>query len=207
MNSGQSGAVQPSLDGTIETWPDVPEGGWHRVLLKLSGEAFAGGQGLGVDPDVVHSIAEQIADVVRHVDTLGSTEYWRRYDSLELVVLFLPAESLLAAALEVRPDLLQHAFDRDVVLATPTTLLAILRISASMIELRPPPCRRGSIRTWIAETTVGSSSPLVACSTTCSHPRSGRASRSRRTGSEFPSARTSSVSSSTSQNWKPPKRS
>ncbi|MBR93821.1 MAG: UMP kinase [Micrococcales bacterium] len=57
--------VQPSLDGTIETWPGVPEGGWDRVLLKLSGEAFSGGGGLGVDPDVVASIARQIADVVR----------------------------------------------------------------------------------------------------------------------------------------------
>lgn len=63
--TGQTGAVQPSLEGTIETWPQAPEGGWHRVLLKLSGEAFAGGQGLGVDPDVVASIASQIADVVR----------------------------------------------------------------------------------------------------------------------------------------------
>ncbi len=35
--------VQPSLDGTIETWPGAPEGGWDRVLLKLSGEAFSGG--------------------------------------------------------------------------------------------------------------------------------------------------------------------
>lgn len=60
-----SGAVQPSLEGTIQTWPSVPEGGWQRVLLKLSGEAFAGGGGLGVDPDVVASIARQIADVVR----------------------------------------------------------------------------------------------------------------------------------------------
>ncbi|OIV38555.1 UMP kinase [Mangrovactinospora gilvigrisea] len=37
----------------------------RRVLLKLSGEAFAGGGGLGVDPDVVHAIARQIAVVVR----------------------------------------------------------------------------------------------------------------------------------------------
>jgi len=58
-------AVQPSLDGTMETWPGVPEGGYSRVLLKLSGEAFAGGQGLGVDPDVVQNIARQIAGVVR----------------------------------------------------------------------------------------------------------------------------------------------
>lgn len=75
-------------------------------------------------------LARHAADVVAHVDALGSKEYWRRYDSLELVVLFLPAESLLSAALDERPDLLQHAFDRDVVLATPTTLLAILRAIA-----------------------------------------------------------------------------
>jgi uridylate kinase len=42
-----------------------PVPAYHRVLLKLSGEAFAGGQGLGVDPDTVHGIARQIADVVR----------------------------------------------------------------------------------------------------------------------------------------------
>lgn len=57
--------VQPTLEGTVERWTHVPEGGWSRVLLKLSGEAFAGGGGLGVDPAVVSAIARQIRDVVR----------------------------------------------------------------------------------------------------------------------------------------------
>jgi uridylate kinase len=39
--------------------------GYGRVLLKLSGEVFGGHQGIGVDPDVVHGIAKQIADVVK----------------------------------------------------------------------------------------------------------------------------------------------
>lgn len=73
--------VQPSLDGTIETWPGTPEGGWDRVLLKLSGEAFSGGGGLGVDPDVVASIARQIADVVRSgtevAVVIGGGNYFR----------------------------------------------------------------------------------------------------------------------------------
>lgn len=56
--------VQPALDGTLELWPVVPEGGFGRVLLKLSGEAFAGTGSLGVDPDVVQGIARQIAAVV-----------------------------------------------------------------------------------------------------------------------------------------------
>ena len=46
-------------------WPAVPANGWHRVLLKLSGEVMAGGQGLGVDPDTVQNIARQIAEVAR----------------------------------------------------------------------------------------------------------------------------------------------
>ena len=61
----EGGVVQPSLEGTIDTWPEAPEGGWDRVLLKLSGEAFAGEGDLGVDPDVVQSIARQIAGIVR----------------------------------------------------------------------------------------------------------------------------------------------
>ncbi len=67
-NAGSSSgaiAVQSTLEGTIETWPGVPEGGYRRVLLKLSGEAFAGTGSLGVDPDVVQAIARQIAAVIR----------------------------------------------------------------------------------------------------------------------------------------------
>jgi uridylate kinase len=51
---------KPGQDGL------APDGhGWHRVLLKLSGEAMAGGGGLGVDPDVVARIATEIAAAVR----------------------------------------------------------------------------------------------------------------------------------------------
>ncbi len=53
-----------SASEKLEIWPGVPQGGWNRVLLKLSGEAFAGEGKLGVDPDVVNDIARQIAEVV-----------------------------------------------------------------------------------------------------------------------------------------------
>src|SRR3954469_6415393 len=43
---------------------DRVEGGYRRVLLKLGGEMFGGGS-IGVEPDVVHSVAQQIADVAR----------------------------------------------------------------------------------------------------------------------------------------------
>ena len=61
---GGTGDGQGVLVDPPQAWPEAPIGGYRRVLLKLSGEAFAGGGGLGVDPDVVHSIAGQIASVV-----------------------------------------------------------------------------------------------------------------------------------------------
>ena len=67
-------------------------------------------------------------DVAQHAERLGSKEYWRRYDdTLEAVVLFLPAESILGIALREDPALLERSFARGVILATPTTLLALLR--------------------------------------------------------------------------------
>ncbi|WP_426298845.1 DNA recombination protein RmuC [Arthrobacter sp. R-11] len=63
-----------------------------------------------------------------HVDSLSSKKYWDiPGNSPELVVCFLPAESILAAALEADPALLDHALSRNVVLASPGTLLAVLK--------------------------------------------------------------------------------
>ena len=45
--------------------------GYKRVLLKLSGEVFGGEKGIGVDPDVVHDVASQIAEVVRTGTQIG----------------------------------------------------------------------------------------------------------------------------------------
>lgn len=63
-----------------------------------------------------------------HVDTLGGKAYWRALDDTpEFVVMFLPAESMLSLALTADPGLMEFAFGKQVVLATPTTLLALLR--------------------------------------------------------------------------------
>ena len=69
--------------------------------------------------------------VRQHVETLSSKAYWRVLPgSPELVVLFMPGEAFLSAALEAEPGLLEWAADRHVVLATPTTLIALLRTVA-----------------------------------------------------------------------------
>jgi DNA recombination protein RmuC len=66
-----------------------------------------------------------------HIDLLGSKRYWRSLaDTPEFVVLFLPAESFLAAGLDADGSLIEYAAERGVVLASPTTLIALLRTVA-----------------------------------------------------------------------------
>ncbi|HSX03027.1 MAG TPA: UMP kinase [Candidatus Saccharimonadia bacterium] len=60
---GSTTQSRPDLHPNNST-PQTDNSGYRRVLLKLGGEMFGGGQ-VGVDPDVVHTVASQIADVVR----------------------------------------------------------------------------------------------------------------------------------------------
>jgi DNA recombination protein RmuC len=63
-----------------------------------------------------------------HVDQLGSKAYWSALpQSPEFVVMFVPGEAFLAPALEYDPTLLEYALARRVHLATPTTLVSMLR--------------------------------------------------------------------------------
>ncbi|WP_322778433.1 DNA recombination protein RmuC [Frankia sp. Cas4] len=66
-----------------------------------------------------------------HVDALGAKAYWRHFStSPEFVVLFVPAEAFLAPALDKDPALLEYAAGKKVIIATPTTLIAMLRTVA-----------------------------------------------------------------------------
>jgi DNA recombination protein RmuC len=78
----------------------------------------------------VHLIAHA-RQLRTHVDQLAKKEYWQQFDgSPELVVAFVPGDPLLAAALEHDQDLMEHCFASKVVLATPTSLIGLLRTIA-----------------------------------------------------------------------------
>jgi DNA recombination protein RmuC len=64
----------------------------------------------------------------RHVSDLSAREYWGQFESApEMVVLFLPGEHFLSAALERKQDLLDAALQRKVLIATPVTLVSVLK--------------------------------------------------------------------------------
>ena len=66
-----------------------------------------------------------------HIDALGAKAYWEQFvPSPEFVVCFVPADAFLDAALREDPTLLEHAHERNVVVATPSTLIALLRTVA-----------------------------------------------------------------------------
>ncbi|MHB1843610.1 MAG: DNA recombination protein RmuC [Deltaproteobacteria bacterium] len=69
--------------------------------------------------------------VRRHVEQLSAKAYWEKLSpSPELVVLFLPGEAFFSAAVQVDPGLVEWAFERRIAIASPTTLLTLLKAVA-----------------------------------------------------------------------------
>lgn len=107
--------------------------GGRRVVVdaKVPLDAYLDATSTDDEDDHRAHLVRHARQLRTHVDLLSSKAYWRSLEeSPEFVVLFVPAESFLAAALETDNGLIEYAATRQVVLATPTTLIALLRTVA-----------------------------------------------------------------------------
>jgi DNA recombination protein RmuC len=120
-------------DGLLRPDLVVHLAGGKQVVVdaKVPLDAFLGATGAEDDQERAAHLVRHARQMRQHVDALASKAYWRRLTTTpEFVVLFVPGESFLSAALEAEPELIEYAASRQVVLATPTTVIALLRTVA-----------------------------------------------------------------------------
>ena len=98
---------------------------------KVPLDAFLDATSTDVAEEYAAHLSRHARQLRTHVDGLASKRYWRALgDTPEFVVLFVPGEAFLSAALEADGSLIEYAAERRVVLATPTTLIALLKTVA-----------------------------------------------------------------------------
>ncbi len=125
QTSGGDGRLRPDMIVKLPAGREiivdakVPLGGYLEALEAVTEEAREAG---------LRKHAEQVQ---QHVVRLASRDYGQQFSStLEFVVLFIPNDTFLAAAADKDPNLIEFALQRRIVIATPTTFIALLRAVA-----------------------------------------------------------------------------
>jgi DNA recombination protein RmuC len=119
---GEEGRLRPDL---LVRLP----GGKHVVVdAKAPLDAYLAAIEAGSDEERRLALVRHARQVRNHLALLAEKRYWDQFDDApEFVVLFLPGEAFFSAALEHDPGLLEEAFTRSVLIATPATLVALLK--------------------------------------------------------------------------------
>jgi DNA recombination protein RmuC len=122
---GEEGALRPDLV------VHMPEGRDLVVDVKTPLDAYLEAIEAGTDEARGIALRRHAQQVEARVRQLGAKNYWAQFErSPEFAVLFLPGDQFLASALAERPELLENALKLGVIIATPSTLIALLKTVA-----------------------------------------------------------------------------
>ncbi|MBB4804290.1 DNA recombination protein RmuC [Flavobacterium nitrogenifigens] len=140
LEKGREYEVQQSFTNAEgnRVFPDVvinlPDGKKMIVDSKVSLVAYEKWVNEESDLLKIELLKEHVISIKRHVEQLGNKNYHDLYqiESPDFVLLFIPMEPAFAIALNEDPTLYAKAFDRNIVIVTPSTLLATLRTIDSM---------------------------------------------------------------------------
>ena len=106
----------------------MPNGRSIAIDAKVSLDAYTKAANADQEHEIREHLAKHATQVRAHVDGLSSKSYWQQLpNSPDFVVAFMPSEALLSAALQADPTLLDDAAQAKVLLATPLTLIALLK--------------------------------------------------------------------------------
>ena len=124
---GEGGRLRP--DVII----NVPGGQSLVIDAKVSLNAYQDAFGAVDEGERLLALTAHTASMRAHVNALGNKAYWSQFDDApDYVIMFVPGEHFLSAALEHDPTLWDFAFEKKVLLATPTNLIAIARTVAAV---------------------------------------------------------------------------
>ena len=123
--AGEDGRLRPDLVVHLA-------GGAHVVVdAKVPLDAFLRATEAEDDASRQVHLVAHARQLRTHIDQLSKREYWRQFDpSPDLVVAFLPGDSLFSAACEADGGLIEYAITKQVLIATPITLIGLLRTFA-----------------------------------------------------------------------------
>jgi ClpP class serine protease len=131
-NSAAPATALPAVERLLTDASPLVRGAAVWALSQLTPPAeFAALAQATTETERTRLLEDFAAKLADHAKKLGGKEYWNQYKpSPEFVVLFLPSEALFSTALQVDPLLIENAWGQKVVIATPTTLLSVLRTIA-----------------------------------------------------------------------------